>query len=185
MSLPFGLLGLLRYQDNTGYDIAKMFEDSLNGFWHAQSSQIYRELNRMEEKGWVTSKNVIQNSRPNKKIYSITQEGLNAFNEWISKSGDLFENPHDPLLIRVFLGANAPKVTLEMLKAYRDTCLVGLEDTVNKFQTSIDEYKQTILDGNNESVYWQMTLDYGVVQAKANVQWAQECIDKLEKKQCE
>ena len=72
MSLPFGLLGLLTYQDSTGYDLTKLFEESLNNFWHAQSSQIYRELERMERKGWVTSRNIIQDKRPNKRVYSIT-----------------------------------------------------------------------------------------------------------------
>lgn len=181
MSLPFGLLGLLKYQDSTGYDLAKMFEDSLNSFWHAQSSQIYRELNRMEEKGWVTSRNVIQNARPNKKIYSITQDGLNALNEWVNERTMLFENPHDPLLIRVFFGANSPEATLKTLKAYRDMCLSGLEKQAKNFQVSINNYKSTIPDGKNESLYWQMTLDLGIAQAKANVQWAQECIEKLEK----
>ncbi|MGL5436315.1 MAG: PadR family transcriptional regulator [Lachnospiraceae bacterium] len=182
MSLPFGLLGLLKYQDNTGYDLAKMFEDSLNSFWHAQSSQIYRELNRMEDKGWVTSKNVIQNTRPNKRVYSITQDGLSAFDKWMNENTALFENPHDPLLIRVFFGANSPEVALETLKAYRDMCLTGLEEQVSKFQTSINNYQSTIPDGKDESLYWQMTLDFAVAQTKANLQWAQECIEKLEKR---
>lgn len=181
MSLPFGLLGLLKYQDSTGYDLAKMFEDSLNSFWHAQSSQIYRELNRMEEKGWVTYRNVIQNDRPNKKIYSITQEGINVLKKWINESDVLFENPHDPLLMRVFFGASAPVATLKTLKAYRDMCLAGLEEQVKNYQTSINNYKSEIPNGKNESLYWQMTLDLGIAQAKANVQWAQECIEKLEK----
>lgn len=181
MSLPFGLLGLLKYQDSTGYDLAKMFEDSLNSFWHAQSSQIYRELNRMEGKGWVTSRNVIQNDRPNKKIYSITLDGLHVLNEWINESAVLFENPHDPLLMRVFFGANSPEATLKTLKAYRDMCLAGLEEQAKNYQTSIDNYKSEIPDGKNESLYWQMTLDLGIVQAKANIQWAQGCIEKLEK----
>jgi len=184
MSLPFGLLGLLKYQDSTGYDLAKMFEDSLNSFWHAQSSQIYRELNRMEEKGWVTSRSVIQNNRPNRRVYSITEDGRYALNEWINEnnaSGTMLENPHDPLLMRVFFGANSPEATLKILKAYRDMCLAGLEEQAENFQTSINNYKSEIPDGKKESLYWQMTLDFGIAQAKANVQWAQECIEKLER----
>lgn len=181
MSLPFGLLGLIRYQDSTGYELARMFEDSLNSFWHAQSSQIYRELNRMEEKGWVTSRTVIQNDRPNKKIYSITQDGLDVFNEWLNESAELFENPHDPLLMRVFFGANSPEATLKTLKAYREQCVAGLEVQVKKYQTNINRYKTEIPGGENASLYWQMTLDLGIAWAKANVQWAAECIEKLEK----
>lgn len=180
MSLPFGLLGLLKYQDSTGYDLAKKFEDSINSFWHAQSSQIYRELNRMEEKGWVTSQSIIQNNRPNKRVYSITEDGRKAFNEWMVTCAEMFENPHDPLLMRVFFGANSPEITLKNLKAYRDMCLAVLEEHMNKFQSNINNYKSEIPDGENESLYWQMTLDLGIARAKATLQWAQECIEKLE-----
>ena len=64
MSLPYGLLGLLMYQDSTGYELAKAFEESLNNFWHAQSSQIYRELDRMEKKELVVSRQIIQENDP-------------------------------------------------------------------------------------------------------------------------
>lgn len=47
MSLSHGLLGLLNYTDMTGYDLAKTFQDSLCYFWQAQTSQVYRELNKM------------------------------------------------------------------------------------------------------------------------------------------
>lgn len=181
MSLPYGLLGLLKYQDSTGYDLTKMFEDSLNNFWHAQSSQIYRELSRMEEKGWVASRSVIQSGRPNKKIYFITTDGLNALSAWMKEPATLFENPHDPLLMRIFFGANAPEFTLKTLKSYHDMCLAGLEEQVKKMQESINQYESTIPEGKSESLYWQMTLDLGIAQIKTNIQWAQECIEKLEK----
>jgi len=181
MSLPFGLLGLLRYQDSTGYDLAKIFEDSLNNFWHAQVSQIYRELNYMEEKGWVTSRSIIQNTRPNKRVYSITEDGRYAFDEWMRGHAELFEKPHAPLLMRIFFGANAPEAVLANLKACRDTCLAGLEGQSEKSQMNIDRYKSTIPNGEKESLYWQMTLDFAIVRARATAQWAQECIEKLEK----
>lgn len=180
MSLPFGLLGLLKYRESTGYDLARMFEESLNSFWHAQSSQIYRELTRMEEKGWVVSRNVIQSDRPNKKIYSITQDGINALYKWINESADLFENPHDPLLMRIFFGANSQAATLERLKSYRDMCIDGLTKQTEKFQANIEHYKQMLPDGNDDSIFWQMTVDSGVAHAKASIQWANACIEKLE-----
>jgi len=45
MALKHGLLGLLNYKSETGYDLDKLFKQSLNFFWKAQTSQIYRELN--------------------------------------------------------------------------------------------------------------------------------------------
>jgi len=126
MSLQHGLLGLLKYESRTGYELTKIFEASLNHFWHAQSSQIYRELNRMEDKGWVASKSIIQDKRSNKRVYSITEDGRTVLIEWLRGNALLFENPHDPMLIRVFFGASAPDVTLDLLKKCRDICLKKL-----------------------------------------------------------
>ena len=51
MSLTYGILGFLSYGSMTGYDLAKAFGCSVNFFWNAQTSQIYRELGRMEGEG--------------------------------------------------------------------------------------------------------------------------------------
>ena len=48
--LKHGILGLLNYGDMTGYEIREVFNKSLNFFWQAQSSQIYRELRTLEKK---------------------------------------------------------------------------------------------------------------------------------------
>jgi len=180
MSLPHGLLGLLRYESRTGYELTKIFEASLNNFWHAQSSQIYRELNRMENKGWVSSESVIQDKRPNKRVYSITEDGHRVFIEWLHENAPLFENPHEPMLMRVFFGANAPEVTLELLKKCRDICLESLEGQLVNNQASIDIYNLENQENKKDSMYWQMTKDFGSAYAKAVAHWAQECIDKLE-----
>jgi DNA-binding PadR family transcriptional regulator len=180
MSLPYGLLGLLSYQSRTGYELTKTFGSSLNNFWHAQSSQIYRELNKMEQKGWVSSQNVIQEGRPNKRVYSITADGQSVLKEWLDEGILEFENRHEPLLMRIFFGADAPEVTLALLKACRDAYISGLEVYAKNIQANITEYASSINDGEKKGIYWQMTLDYGIAQAEATVQWAQRCIEKLE-----
>ena len=180
MALQYGLLGLLTYQESTGYDLTKLFEDSLNNFWHAQSSQIYRELDRMEQKGWVASKNIVQEKRPNKRVYSITDDGRNALHEWMNQGSFKFEKSHEPLLMRVFFGADAPEVTLALLKACRDMCQAGLAEQLKNAQTAIEHYSAVTPNGERNRLYWQMTLDYGIAHTKTILQWAQQCIDKLE-----
>lgn len=48
--LKHGILGLLNYGDMTGYEIMKVFRDSLSFFWTANTSQIYRELNTLKKR---------------------------------------------------------------------------------------------------------------------------------------
>ncbi len=38
-------------KEMTGYEIMEIFRGSLNYFWDAKTSQIYRELQRLEHKG--------------------------------------------------------------------------------------------------------------------------------------
>ena len=47
--LKHGILGLLNYGDMSGYEIREVFQDSLNYFWTAQTSQIYREIGVLEQ----------------------------------------------------------------------------------------------------------------------------------------
>ena len=51
--LKHGILGLLNYKEMTGYEIMEIFRDSLNYFWDAKTSQIYRELQGLEQKEYV------------------------------------------------------------------------------------------------------------------------------------
>ncbi|WP_333532694.1 PadR family transcriptional regulator [Desulfotomaculum sp. 1211_IL3151] len=181
MSLAFGILGLLNYRDSTGYDLTKIFADSLNNFWHAQSSQIYRELNRMEEAGLVASRSIIQNGRPNKRLYSITDAGRAALSEWLCEAKPEIENPHHPMLVRVFFGANDPEATLAMLKKYREQCLRMLETNYAGIRQNIENYAAIIPDGQEKSKYWLMTLDCGIAQTQAMADWAEHCIVQIEK----
>ena len=180
MSLPFGLLGLLEYSSYTGYDLAKIFAESINHFWHAQASQIYRELHRMEEKGWITAESIIQDGRPNKRLYTITDRGRSVFIDWLNTPAPLYENPHTPLLMYMMFGESAPEATLDRLKLLRDGIIKNLEVKAKEIEKTIENFKATVPNGDKRAVYWHMTNEYGLVQAKAVLQWAEECIEKLE-----
>ena len=171
----------MKYSSGTGYDLAKAFEASLNTFWHAQPSQIYRELNRMEEKGWISSCCVIQEKRPNKRVYSLTEKGESELKKWLSADLPPSENPHNPILLRIFFGVNASDSTLELLKSYKDQMVSSQELLKNTFKT-IEYYASVIPDGNNSMLYWEMTLKFGLYKIRAAIQWAEECIANMEVK---
>lgn len=183
MSLPYGLLGLLTYRESTGYELTKMFEDSLNNFWYAQSSQIYRELDRMETMGWVYSKNVVQDKRPNKRVYAITEDGRDVLAEWLKSPAIDFERPHEPFLMKLFFGAEVPEATIEGLKKCKTYCEEALAFFPNTVPQIIAAYAKSIPDGEAKSEYWQMTMEFGVAQTEATIKWAQACIERLEGKQ--
>ena len=185
MSLPYGLLGLLKYRESTGYDLSKMFEDSLNNFWHAQSSQIYRELKRMEDSGLVSSRTVVQDGRPNKRLYAITDAGRRELDAWLTDARPQFENTHHEILMRVFFGAEAPSATLQLLEACRDECKRALEANCTQIKQVIRDYSNQVEDGQQKSPYWEMTLDYGIAMTKTMLEWTKKCIAKIKKEKME
>ena len=75
MSLEHAILGFLNYRPLTGYSLKKIFDTSVQHFWPADQSQIYRTLSRLEEDGWAKMEVVEQENRPNRKVYHITDSG--------------------------------------------------------------------------------------------------------------
>ncbi len=82
MALAYAILSLLDRADASGYQLMKLFDSSVANFWHATHPQIYRELARLEQKGLVTHKRVVQQARPNKKVFSITPTGRSELHRW-------------------------------------------------------------------------------------------------------
>jgi len=73
-------LGILSRGDATGYEIKKLFDD--DGYQHfveASFGSIYPALSRLTQEGLVSVRSEIQEKRPDRKVYSITEAGRKAF----------------------------------------------------------------------------------------------------------
>ena len=84
-TLGYAVLGLLAREALSGYDVAQRMKGRVGFFWGAGHSQIYPELARLEEGGFVTHSVVLQKERPDKKVYEITTSGLEALREWATQ----------------------------------------------------------------------------------------------------
>ncbi len=84
-TLGYAILGLLAREPLSGYDLANRMRDRVGFFWEARHSQIYPELSRLEERKLVTHSLIEQQDRPDKKVYTITDAGLRALQEWVTE----------------------------------------------------------------------------------------------------
>ena len=84
MALGYALLGLLARESLSGYDLASRMRERVGFFWQARHSQIYPELARLEGEEMVVHRVVEQRDRPDKKVYEITDAGLEALREWVT-----------------------------------------------------------------------------------------------------
>lgn len=184
MSLQFGILGLLNYAPMTGYNLKKIFDKSINHIWTASLSQIYRELGTLEKKGYVNSKIEEQDDRPDKKIYSITENGKQAFIGWLNNIPDEFISPkRDEFMLKLFFGARLgkdhAKNQLERFVEDRSQFIKNLQDDTIKMSQKPEIYGNEI--STKESLYIGFVIKRAIMSSQILIQWANECIEELDK----
>lgn len=180
MSLQFAILGLLEYKSMTGYDLKKIFDESINNFWAASLSQIYRELGTLENKGYLASVIQPQNDRPDKRIYNITEAGKTAFKEWIANFPQrVSKEARDEFTLRVFFGSHLSKEDLiKQFQRFKDEKLSDLEKTKSLNELSV-KYTEEMQLFNNEELCWKFVLRRARLTLDMLIHWADECIEDL------
>ncbi|MDD4510060.1 MAG: PadR family transcriptional regulator [Oscillospiraceae bacterium] len=182
MSLRHGMLGLLNYGSMTGYELDKAFKESLSFFWQAQTSQIYRELAAMERKGWVNSEQVIQNEKPNKRVYTITGSGKEELKSWLCTSEADIDDAmrvRSAFLMRVFFAGEMENgEALSMLRKYREAC-VGQSEAFGAVPESIAQYG-ALVDNEDQIKYWKVVALFGEISYRAGLEWVNRAIALLE-----
>ncbi|AYV31615.1 PadR family transcriptional regulator [Streptomyces sp. CJ_13] len=76
MALKHAVLAALLDEELSGYQLAKSFGLGVANFWHAQPQQLYAELTRLEGDGLIVGREVVQDTRPNKRLFEVTAAGL-------------------------------------------------------------------------------------------------------------
>lgn len=103
MSLKYAILSVAYRENITGYDLLKRFDGSVGFFWKATYPQIYRELDSLEKEKLIVGKTQKQESRPDKKIFSITPLGEEALRKWCLEEIN-FKPTNNELLLKIFSG---------------------------------------------------------------------------------
>jgi len=182
MSLENALLGLLNNRPMTGYDLKKMLDHPIGFFWTAQMSQIYRELNKLEEKRLVKSEVETQAKRPNRKVYQITKERQETFLNWLNKFPDrLSELYRSKFLMRIFFSS---KIKLDELafeiKRYKKEIEEQLR-YLNKVEQWIKDYSREE-KYKDDIFYWSLIVKKEYKSIAAGIEWADECLQLIEQK---
>jgi DNA-binding PadR family transcriptional regulator len=85
MALDHAIMISLAERPGTGYELGRQFSASLGHFWPASRQQIYRTLARLSADGLITCRDVTQQGRPDKKVYSLAPAGETALATWIAE----------------------------------------------------------------------------------------------------
>ena len=182
MSLKNALLGLLSHRPMTGYDLKRIFDDPMGFFWVAQMSQIYRELNKLEEKGLVKSEIVPQEKRPDRKVYQITKEGKRTFLDWLNKFPvQLSQTSRSRFLMRIFFSSQIKLDELAFqIKRYKKEKEEQLR-YLDKVEQWIKDYSQE-KKLKDHAFYWNLIVKKEHRGITAGIEWADECLQLIEQK---
>ena len=177
MSLDHAILGFLNYHPYTGYDLKKIFDSSVQHFWPADQSQIYRTLNRLTGQGFAGMEKVSQEDRPDRKVYHITEAGRAELISWLSGPPPM-DSPRSAPLVQVFFAGQLSD----------EEILVKFEGYATIMRTFLNQYDQVPdhlgpfqeeISSPREHFFWLLTLENGIVNMRANLEWAESVIGRI------
>lgn len=165
--LGYAILGLLRDNPGTGYEIRKVFETALLRRFSSSPGSIYPALKRLE------TEELIARGKPRKGPYAITESGRRALVDWLTRpvtSRDV-ERDEDILLLKfVFMEG-----------------LVGLERRLAflaSLESAADELSQRLIRARDSAIrsmplHGRLTLEHQIAVAQTTQSWAARAAGRL------
>lgn len=157
------LLGLLaEHGDLTGGELVRTADLRIGRFWTLTRSQVYRELDGLEQDGLVARG---QAGRRDARPFSVTPNGRRAFERWLLD--DLpRETTRVPLLLAVGFGRSLPPGRLAEL----------LDAEEQRHTQRLEEYRalDAELERQGASAHVRATLGFGLHYEEAVLSWFAE-----------
>lgn len=172
----FAVLGILSMGPHTGYDIKQHMEQSTSYFWNENYGQIYPSLAELLDQEDIAVEIIRQKGKPDKKLYSITDQGKQTLSDWLSQPMDhLVALKKNELLLRVFFGSNSsPEIIIKHIQEHRSK----LKESLHVFE-KLEEWLQSSEAKDHNYKYWMITINYGKSQFKSLIDWCEDSIEVL------
>jgi DNA-binding PadR family transcriptional regulator len=152
------VLGLLTRGELSGYDLQRAAEAAGGFFWAPTKSRIYAVLPTLVDRGYATSREVVQSGRPNKQLYKITKSGRAVVQAWLEEP-PVFEPERAPLLLKLYFGdLVSPETLLEHVRAMKTQAAA--------LKKRLEEHP------DRHDVYAELAYTHTLEWLKALVRWA-------------
>lgn len=176
MALKHAVLAALLDGEATGYELAKRFDIATADYWSAAPQQLYGELDRLAEEGLVSGRVVEQERRPNKRIFTLTDDGRTELRAFVAQ-------PTRPIAIRDELLVKLRAVEVADPEDAAAAVRERLEYSRSKLQL-YDRMRDRILAGRSEQDFLgsgerigpYLTLMRGISFEKENLRWMERVL---------
>jgi DNA-binding PadR family transcriptional regulator len=158
-AVTWAVLGLLGSKPLSGYDIKRAVDRTIRHFWAASYGQIYPELKRLEEAGWIAGKDADRGGRT-RRVYRISASGRRQLEGWLHGYETRIELRDESLLRLFFADTLPPDEALGLLAARREgyrmmlAYLRGLDDGEGSDPAFVDLVYRWGLDYCEWGIAW-------------------------------
>lgn len=166
------ILGILRNKPRTGYEINDILQNQISYFYDGTYGMIYPTLKKLEKEGKVKKETVIQEDKPNKNIFSITDKGREELRKYL-ESDKVEEVFKSDFLMKLFFGDDylSKQKIIELIKSE----IKVKEDQIKRLESSLEHWE---LQGISN--LQKITVGYGLAEYRAVVEYLKEQLKKLE-----
>lgn len=174
--IPLYILGLLlRFGPQHGYQIKKLLAEQLEDFTQIKLPTIYYHLEKMEEAGMIISQNAKEGTRPEKKVYHVSESGCKRFRELLYRTIDIEYRP-----------------TFDVDAAFYFSDHIDIEDIIKSLQRHferlekaiehIEEHRQQTLKylPKDMKVWANIIFEHHLAHYQSELEWTKSSIRDVE-----
>jgi DNA-binding PadR family transcriptional regulator len=176
MALAHAIMSVLTDKPQSGYELTKYFEQSIGFFWKASHQQIYRELTKLTDQGWIEAEEIAQTGRPDKKLYRLSALGQQQLTQWIATPCEVM-TIKDDLLIKVFVGNLVdPSVIQQELARHQQLH----REKLMSYQNIEQQYFSDPTQLPTQDLFPYMTLRRGIRHEQEWIDWCAESLELID-----
>lgn len=164
----------------SGYDLTRYMKRPIGFFWSAHQSQIYPELTRLEAQGLITSQMVEQRTRPDKKLYTITDAGLAALRHWVTEPVEVPPERSELVLKAYSAWLADPEEAIRLFRAHEEYHLARLRQ-YEQILAQLEQKHSPVWRVDEPKFGDYATLQRGIGNQREYAAWCRWMAEQFEK----
>jgi len=154
--VSYVVLGFVQWSgEATPYRLKQLVAASVGNFWTLQHAQLYTEPERLAKAGYLTEKRERGGRR--RKVYSATDKGRRALEEWRAEPTDAIPELRAPALLKLFFGADPAALAPLQIEAHRRK--------LAEYESIRDSLPDDVPEGP------RLALEAGIASARQQIEW--------------
>lgn len=167
MNLKTLILAILNRQDASGYEIKKLSsEGRFSYFVDISFGSIYPTLARLEDEGLVTGKAEVQEGKPDRKTYSITDNGRMELALGLSQPPRKDKFKSEFLLVAINASLAGPAAIKR-----------AIAQRIEWLEAEVEMLTNVVTDCDNPATIW--VANYGIAVMSNDLNYLKENQDQL------